>query len=188
MGLDMYLIRKKYVGASYEWRKVTGKIEIEIDGKKLPIEFNRLAYIEENACYWRKANAIHRWFVENVQDEKDDCGNYYVSINKLEELLEKCEEVKSKAIIKKGKIKNGRKIENGEWVDILEDGEYVENADEIRNILPTQEGFFFGSTEYDKWYMQDIEYTIEELKKLIKEEKKLNDMGFYSEFEYHSSW
>ena len=28
----------------------------------------------EEVGYWRKANAIHGWFVRNVQNGKDDCG------------------------------------------------------------------------------------------------------------------
>lgn len=38
------------------------------------------------AMYWRKANAIHKWFVDNVQEGTDDCGNYHVSREQLEEL------------------------------------------------------------------------------------------------------
>lgn len=44
-------------------------------------------------AYWRKANAIHGWFVENVQKGTDDCGNYYVSLDNLKELKETCEKV-----------------------------------------------------------------------------------------------
>lgn len=44
-------------------------------------------------AYWRKANAIHGWFVKNVQDGTDDCGDYYVSLDKLKELKEDCEKV-----------------------------------------------------------------------------------------------
>lgn len=171
MGLDMYLIRKKYVGAEYKHRNVKGKIEITINGKVLPIEFDRVSYIEEQVGYWRKANAIHKWFVDNIQNGEDDCKNYYVNIDNLEELLNKCKEVKEKAIIKN-----------------MVDGEYIENADEIADILPTQEGFFFGSTKYDEYYMKDINYTIELIEKLLKEEEKLNKLDFYSEFEYSSSW
>ena len=29
--------------------------------------------IIEQVGYWRKANQIHNWFVENVQDGEDDC-------------------------------------------------------------------------------------------------------------------
>lgn len=37
--------------------------------------------------YWRKANAIHRWFVENVQNGEDDCRDYFVTKEQLTELL-----------------------------------------------------------------------------------------------------
>lgn len=44
-------------------------------------------------AYWRKANAIHGWFVKNVQEGEDDCGRYCVSLDKLKELKETCEKV-----------------------------------------------------------------------------------------------
>lgn len=44
-------------------------------------------------AYWRKANAIHRWFVEKVQDGKDECQASDVSRKQLEELLGECEKV-----------------------------------------------------------------------------------------------
>ena len=94
MGLDMYLKRKKYVGANYEHRNVKGTIDISVNGNKLPIDFSKVSYIEEEFGYWRKANAIHKWFVDNVQDGVDDCKEYYVSQSKMEELLELCKKVK----------------------------------------------------------------------------------------------
>ena len=36
MGLDMYLTKRVYVGANYEFRNVTGKINIKINGEQLP--------------------------------------------------------------------------------------------------------------------------------------------------------
>lgn len=188
MGLDMYLTRKKYVGAEWEHRNVKGKIKITIGDKELPIDFSKVSYIDESVAYWRKANAIHKWFVENVQKGVDDCGNYYVSKDDLEKLLNVCKEVKEKAVIKKGMIQNGTKMENGEWKPVYEEGEYIENGDELEAILPTESGFFFGSTAYDQWYMMDIDYTIKRLEELLKEEKEMNDIGFWSEFEYHASW
>jgi hypothetical protein len=47
----------------------------------------------EEAGYWRKANAIHAWFVKNVQNGVDDCGNYEVTEDKVKELLSLCEDV-----------------------------------------------------------------------------------------------
>ena len=93
MGLDMYLTRKKYVGAEYEFRDVTGKVEIKVRGEKLPIDFKKISYIEESAMYWRKANAIHKWFVDNCQEGEDDCRYAYVELGQLKELLDLCKEV-----------------------------------------------------------------------------------------------
>ena len=49
-------------------------------------------------------------------------------------------------------------------------------------LLPTQGGFFFGSTEYDEWYFNDIKTTISEL------ESVLADTPEEWWFEYQSSW
>lgn len=39
-------------------------------------------------AYWRKFNALHSWFVRNVQNSVDDCGTYPVSRTQLVELIE----------------------------------------------------------------------------------------------------
>ena len=65
-----------------------------------PKEAARLLNIEVQLMYWRKANAIHKWFVDNVQKGTDDCGTYEVSTDKLKELLDIINEIlsdKSKA-------------------------------------------------------------------------------------------
>ena len=86
MGLDMYLWREIYVGAEYTHRGVTGSIELNYQGTRLPVNFKKVSTITEEAMYWRKANAIHNWFVEHVQDGNDDCKKYWVSIDHLKEL------------------------------------------------------------------------------------------------------
>jgi hypothetical protein len=102
MGLDMYLLKKTYINSS-EWVKEEKRDNIEITqgGKPHPtINPKRIHYIIEEAGYWRKSNAIHRWFVENVQKGIDDCGEYRVSLNQLIKLKEVCTQVlddKSKA-------------------------------------------------------------------------------------------
>ena len=160
MGLDMYLTRKVYIGGNYNYNKITGRVDLFKNGEKIPVKKKNISYIVEEAGYWRKANQIHKWFVDNVQEGIDDCGNYDVSIDKLKELLSLCKKVKEKAILKEGKIANGQRCQNGEWETIYEDGKYIENAEEIAEILPTQSGFFFGNTEYNEYYMYDIEDTI----------------------------
>lgn len=86
MGLDMYLWREIYVGAEYIHRGITGSIELNYQGTRLPVNFKKVSTITEEAMYWRKANAIHNWFVEHVQDGNDDCKKYWVDIDKLIEL------------------------------------------------------------------------------------------------------
>lgn len=136
MGLDMYLSRKIFVGAEYENREVTGKIEIFVRGTHLPVEFNKVSEIVERVGYWRKANQIHQWFVENVQEGDDDCREYHVSFEKLKELGAICARIDEAE-------KTGK-----DWKNLA------------MKLLPPQEGFFFGSTEVDENYLADIRDTI----------------------------
>lgn len=50
--------------------------------------------IMDQVAYWRKKNAIHNWFVENVQDGMDDC-RYHNEVTRevLEKLHDVCHEV-----------------------------------------------------------------------------------------------
>ena len=93
MGLDMYLTKKVYVGANYEHNGVTGTIDVYKNGEKVNVNFGKVVYIEEDAGYWRKANAIHNWFVENVQGGVDECQTSYVDQDDLKVLLELVNEV-----------------------------------------------------------------------------------------------
>lgn len=160
MGLDMYLTKKKYVGAMYDFRNVTGTIDIKIGDKKLPINFSKVSYIEEQIAYWRKANAIHKWFVDNVQEGNDDCREYYVTLDQLKSLRNLCYEVISNR----------------------------EDLTKVAELLPTQSGFFFGGTEFDEWYFNEIEYTISMLDEEINEEEQSRENGISNEFYYQSSW
>lgn len=132
---------------------------------------------------WRKANHIHKWFVDNVQDGVDDCGMYEATKEQLEELLDICNKVINGTKLVKGKVSNGQTFENGKWVDDYVDGEYVEDSSIAEELLPTTSGFFFGGTQYDQWYIQDVKYTI----KVI--EDVLNTTDFEHEIVmYSSSW
>jgi hypothetical protein len=96
MGLDMYLNKRTYV---QQWEHQAPKEKYEVvvtkGGEPTKIKPNKVKYIIEEAGYWRKQNQIHRWFVENIQNGTDDCGEYYVSKADLETLLELCEKVKA---------------------------------------------------------------------------------------------
>ena len=94
MGLDMYLTKKTYVGGNYEFNKVAGDVKLNVRGNDLPVRLDRLTYVIEDVGYWRKANQIHKWFVDNVQGGVDDCSKYTVEVEKLKELLKICKKVK----------------------------------------------------------------------------------------------
>lgn len=150
MGLDMYLDKRTYV-KNWNFQEPEERHEVVVTkgGNSTNINPEKVKYIVEEAGYWRKANAIHRWFVENVQRGVDDCGNYYVEKSQLLELLDLCEKVKADNSL----------------------------AD---SLLPTASGFFFGGTDYNEWYFEDINNTIN----IIKEAVEGGDADYY----YSSSW
>lgn len=89
MGLDMYLKGRRYIGFEEHEELARDIVNGAISDRGL-IDIN---YVEGEAIYWRKANAIHNWFVTNVQDDKDDCGTYNVDRKQLGELAELCDRV-----------------------------------------------------------------------------------------------
>lgn len=153
MGLDMYLMRKTYV---QHWNHKSENYEVTVTkgGKPTSIDHKKVAYIIEQAGYWRKANAIHKWFVDNVQDGKDDCGEYYVSPEKMEKLLNICNDV-------------------------------LANPARANELLPTTNGCFFGGTEYDEYYLSDLEDTVQLLTEAMKDYDNGPDGSSYY---YQSSW
>lgn len=154
MGLDMFLYKKIYIGANYNFNDVSGTIEVFKNGVKLPIKFDKVVYIEESAMTWRKANAIHDWFVNNVQDGNDDCGAHDVSLEKLRDLLDAVDEV-------------------------------LEDHDLAELVLPTSSGFFFGGTDYDEYYFEDLEETKKGIEEILADPDTEN---FDISFTYTSSW
>jgi len=171
MGLDMYLYKKHYVK---NWdhnppeRKTT--LTVKLGGKKHPeINTKKVSYIQEEVGYWRKANAIHQWFVDNVQDGVDQCQESYVDPEKLKALLQTCLAIKNEVKLIPGVDDKGREIK------VLDKPEFA------KELLPSQGGFFFGGTEYDEWYLRDIEDTIKILEAELKLEHRV-------EYYYRSSW
>jgi len=149
MGLDMYLDKRTYV--KYWEHNGDDNYEVKVTKKNEPtnIDPKKVKYIIEEAGYWRKANQIHRWFVENVQDGVDNCGDYYVERNQLQALLDLCK------IVQKDHSK-------------------------AEELLPSASGFFFGGTDYDEWYYNDIENTISILEDALEDKN--------GEYYYTSSW
>lgn len=155
MGLDMYLRGRRYLyaygdGEDQNLSRRVQNLFPELADRQGTWGGAVVKEIEIEAGYWRKANHIHKWFVDHVQDGKDDCGTYTASREQLTELLELCQ-----------RVLGFRHLAN--------------------ELLPTQEGFFFGATSYDDGYYQDIESTIQILEDALKLPESWN-------FQYNASW
>jgi hypothetical protein len=176
----MYLHKKTYVK---NWSHMSAEELHEVTVKKNGIEVpqikkDRISSIEESVAQWRKANHIHQWFVDNIQDGEDNCREYYVDRDQLKELVQACKDVKE-SLLKSPK----KKVQVECWKDgqkMYDEVEVFEDTSVAEELLPTQPGFFFGGTEYDEWYVKSLDETIEMLEPLIDEEG--------GEFYYQASW
>ncbi len=141
--------------------------------------------IMDQIGYWRKANEIHNWFVENVQDGEDDCCYHReVTQEDLEELLNVCNKVLASCELVDGKIENGYNFDDdGNRIPILADGKYVKDSSVAEELLPTASGFFFGGTSYDEYYVEDIESTIDIITQALETTDFETEMIYYV-----SSW
>jgi hypothetical protein len=151
MGLDMFIWGKQRLwGISDEFKELQDNVSAmfpELGDAKVNV-------VEAEVAYWRKANAIHDWFVKNVQNGKDECQETYLEKADLERLL---------AVV----------------------NEVLQDTSKAPKLLPTANGFFFGSTEYNEWYFRDLEYTKETIGKLVEKwDTDYKNWDFY----YQSSW
>lgn len=60
----------------------------------------------------------------------------------------------------------------------------IEQPAMAESVLPTQPGFFFGSYDYDDWYMEDMKNTVDQLDKILDSVKHHE----YADFIYRASW
>lgn len=181
----MYLYKKSYVKNWKHMKKEElHKITVKKDGKVVKsINPNKIAYIVEEAGYWRKANAIHKWFIRNSDE---DSRTIDVGGEDLQELLDTVNKVIAGSKLIDGKVHNGTTWtkEQGE-VKNFEDGKIIEDSTLAEELLPTTSGFFFGGTDYDQYYIADLEHTKEVLEEALK---GCGVDGYYPEFEYNASW
>ena len=102
MGLDMYLTGKRYMSKYFD-KDDTVRIQKINDAFGLEGDEDGDYSVQEvsiRVAYWRKANAIHKWFVDKCQDGVDECQETYLSREQLQELVDVCKAVladKSKA-------------------------------------------------------------------------------------------
>jgi hypothetical protein len=181
MGLDMYLRRHSYV-KNWEHQKPEEKHKITVkkDNKiRKDIKPERISYVVEEVAYWRKFNALHNWFIQNCADGEDNCRPVYVEKSNFVELLNNLRQVKEsldKSPKKMVSVASG--WANGEKT--FEDVEVFEDTSVAEELLGTASGCFFGSTDYDKWYYDDVVKTIAIIEEVVADET--------GDYYYEASW
>lgn len=141
MGLDMYLKGRIYVGANYEHNNVNGVIYLTKNGEELDIPFNKITDISIDLGYWRKANAIHGYIVDNFAGGEDDCRDIYLNSDNLKELLKRCKLVQENPDLapdllptKQGFFFGNYEYNDYYFQDIKDTIEIIENALKHKNV------------------------------------------------------
>lgn len=116
---------------------------------------------EENLMYWREANAIHKFIIDNCADGIDDGTPIQVTIDVLKNLFARCETILQSYI-----------ADDGSLTDPL--------AASV--LLPLDDGFVFAS-DYDKRYVDTLKETVKTLKPIVEHPELYTDPIIYE-----SSW
>lgn len=123
-------------------------------------------------AYWRKANAIHGWFDNNI-------GPIY-NVTEHEVNREILEALLRDVIKVKDLLSNATQIFTQEDSD---DFYVFENFDpEIMELLKPTPGFFFGSYKIDEWYEHQLDMTISQVTAI------LDSFDFENETLYYYIW
>jgi|LakMenEpi03Aug12_release.lakeMendotaPanAssembly.Ray.scaffolds.fasta_scaffold652562_2 hypothetical protein len=102
-------------------------------------------------AYWRKFNALHAWFVTNLQDGVDEC-------------------------------QRSRRITKEDIEQIIYIFKAIDEAPMAAQVLlPPRDGFFFGSTAFDEYLLNDVRSSIPVFERLLESVDR-------EKFYYQSSW
>jgi hypothetical protein len=114
----------------------------------------------EEVAYFRKVNFLHLWVETNLFDgQSSNCDDIPLSLEAMAGLMKTCYRV-------------------------------LDNPSSIGpELLPTTAGFFFGGTEYDEWYAQDVQDVLTALVKILAEEAVRHEAGERpGQYVYWSWW
>jgi hypothetical protein len=173
MGLDMYLYANKYI-----YEKNIDQIKELAETNNLPNpKLSSSIHVRQLVGYWRKANAIHGWFVD-LDNGNDECQEIYVGKEQLEQLRQDC-------IVALANPDRNYQIENPkvlyQLMDYLNSLETPIDQATYTNPLPPVDGFFFGGNELSEYYFEQLEYTIDLITNLLELDDNFS-------FHYQASW
>lgn len=149
MGLDMYLLEEFYIGGSIVFSDSEYTIKIPFKNGEKNIKLDEIDSIVLLKAQWKNFTAVHNWIIEECEGTSRDTVSVYISNIKLKELLDICREI-------------------------------FEDKTTAINLLPSESGpDFISEDSLDKYYMDDIEYTITILEGLDLENGK---------YKYEATW
>jgi hypothetical protein len=99
------------------------------------------SHVTVTASYWRKANAVHAWFVDNCQDGVDECQEAEVHPEQLAALKTACET--ALAAYRAGDLRAAGAA-----------------------MAPRQG--FFGGYDLDEYWAEDMAYTVTEIDRIVR--------------------
>lgn len=195
MGLDQYLYRKNYLHYNERdtikealGRKPEYAKESLPEGFKLPKVLRPIFEHLENCCgfeeevaYWRKANMLHGWFVRNCQSIREDI-EIKVTYQDLVNLLKDINEVLENTVLETGQVHMGTTFTDKGIEEKYEEGLIVKDSSVAEELLPTTQGFFFGSYDYDEYYVMDLKDAKEKLEKVINESNEDDEFLYYASY------
>ena len=194
MGLDMYLYAKRFTsghGFVAEEKRELYKRITDLVGVEGTTDAP-YAEVSVTIGYWRKANAIHGWFVRELADGRDDCRPVYVPRESLETLRAECLKTLSKkpalvvpatsttVAVDMDKTNTDPMTVIMDMMKVQEHASEFNAEDDTDPLRPTA-GFFFGGTEKDEWYYEDLAETVRICDEALA-------LGEDWAFEYCASW
>ncbi len=185
MGLDMTLCKQHNVERNTyappsQWMATS----VTMGGKPHDyIRPERIILVTERLMTWRKANAVHAFFDAHIAGGVANCTEHPVKRETLARLLERCERVIAASELVAGPVANGYTLNaNGTRSYNVVPGLVVADPSIATALLPTADGYFFGSTDYDEVYLADIVAT----RDLLSAELSEPDTG--ATYTYSVSW
>ena len=125
--------------------EIIKKLQVEFEGELNEIEGKLddcYNALYSEVAYFRKVNFLLPYF-----GYEENCSEIVIDKCEVEELIDDCK-----------RVLGAKDTDDAESV-----------ADEL---LPTEEGFFFGNTDYDEWYFNDVQGVMDKFTEI------LNDFDF----------
>ena len=126
----------------------------------LEVDEDQWLYNAEEIGYWRKANQIREWIVNRFDCEGrfEDNGYTILAPEELQVLRDACMTI----------------------LEAKEEG--MATPTFCSKILPSSDGFFFGSTDYDEWYFEQLEDTVKIIDNALETTDWENEIVAYYEW------